>query len=168
MERFQEVREKALKNLKVADHLLNVTYPLIQDTKLLLGVMDHIFLSLTNTMSALLWYKRLFKEVPPFYDNFESKFNIFQAYASKHNIAGKYTKMMREIKEIIMLHRQSKIEFRKKDRFIVCGDDYSVTAVTASQLKDYLKTAKEFFVLIDGIIGNERIFRGSKRRIEAR
>ena len=164
MERFQEAHDKALQNLKVADHILTVTYPLIQDTKLLLGALDHLFLSLANTMSALLWYKRLLKEVPPFSDTFEGKFN---ALAQCTPIDKEYTKIMMEIKELIILHRKSKVEFRKKDQFVICNDDYSVTIITASQLKDYLKTAKEFFILTSKILDNERLFRRSERRIEA-
>ena len=167
MERFQEARAKALQNLKVADHLLNVTYPLIQDTKLLLAVLDHLFLSLANTMSALLWYKRLLKEVPPFSNNFDGKFNTFTQWAQQHHIDKEYAKMMMEIKELIMLHRKSKVEFRKKDRFIVCDDNYSVTAVTASKLKWYLKKTNDLSMIVNGILDNERIFRGSERRIEA-
>ncbi len=168
MERFQEARQKALANLKAADHILNVTYPLLKDTRLLLGVLDSIFLSVTNSMSAILRYELFFKEIPPFHDNFESKLTVFQQCAQKYSINTEYIKLMREIKDIIVLHRKSKIEFRKQDRFIICSDDYAVTTVTANQLKDYIKKAKELFMLMDNIVEHERILRGSEGRIEAR
>ena len=36
MEKFQEAREKARRNLQIADHMLYMTYGLVQDPKLLL------------------------------------------------------------------------------------------------------------------------------------
>lgn len=169
MERFQEARDKALKHLKAADHMLNVTYPLIQDSKLLLGVVESIFLCATNAMGAILWYDRLFKNVPPFYDTFESKFNMFRSRCVQtYHINKGVIDMIQEVKDIIVQHKQSQVEFRKKDRFIICAEDYTMTAVTDYKIKDYLKKAKELVAAMTIIIGeHERIFRGSKGRTEA-
>lgn len=170
MERFQEAREKAIRHLKAADHMLHVTYPLIQDTKLLLGVLDNIFLCLTNTMAAFLWHDYLFKRVPLFHENFESKFMMFRTRCVPHyKIDRGIVHMIQEIKDIIILHRQSPVEFRKKDRFIICSEDYAITAVTVNQIKDYLKKTKGLVFLMDEVVHqHERIFRGSEGRIEAR
>jgi hypothetical protein len=161
MERFQEARNKAIRHLKTADHMLGVTYPLVQDTKLLVGVMDSIFLSLTNAMSAIVWYDRLFKRIPPFQDTFESKFAMFQAKsARKYNIENEVIQTIQDIKEIIIMHRKSPVEFRRKDRYIICGDDYSMKAITADQIKEYIKKTKDFVRQMDIITSkNERIFR---------
>jgi hypothetical protein len=166
MEKFQEARDKAVKNLHVADHILNVTYPLIKDSKLLLGVMDNIFLSLTNGMAAILWHDRLFKEIPPFHDNFESKFNLFRVKSMRHHkISTQYSDLIQEIKGIIVLHRNSSVEFRKRNSFVICHDDYSVTTITAAQIKKYLDKSKTFITTMEGIVNqNERIFgRGAGR-----
>ncbi len=171
MEKFQEARDKALKHLKVAEHMVAVTYPTVQDTKLLVGVMDSLFLALTNAIGALLWYDRLFfKRVLPFHDNFDSKFNMFkEKCVSSYKIDRDIVNIMQEIKEIIVLHRKSPIEFRKKDRFIICAEDYSIKAVTLDQIKSYIKKTKEFVNQINEIVSkDERIFRGSEGRIEAR
>ena len=72
MDNIYELKEEALKKLKTADHILTQSYPLVKDTRLLLAVMDNIFLSLTNSMSSLLYQERLLKTIPPFHDNFDS------------------------------------------------------------------------------------------------
>ena len=159
MEKFQLLREEALKNYRIADHMLNVTYPLIQDTKLLLGVTQNIFLTLTQAMSSILHHERLFKLVPPFQDNFESKFHILQQRRSRYKIDQEYFNIMLELKEVILLHKKSPVEFRRKDRFVICTNNYKVRAITSNQLKDYLKKTREFLDFMNQITSrNKRIF----------
>ena len=55
MEDYLVKRDTALKNLKTADHLLNITYPLVKDQKLFLSVLDHLFLALVNSIIELLY-----------------------------------------------------------------------------------------------------------------
>ena len=43
MESYEIARDKAKRHVKIADHMLTQTYPLIQDPKLLIAVMDNIF-----------------------------------------------------------------------------------------------------------------------------
>ncbi|MCP3682530.1 MAG: hypothetical protein GY861_07545, partial [bacterium] len=47
MEKFQEAREKARKNINVADHMFCMTYPLVKDNRLLLAILENIFLGFT-------------------------------------------------------------------------------------------------------------------------
>jgi len=72
MEQFQEAIQKANQKLKIADHMIFMTYPLVKDSKLLLSIIQNIFLALTNAMSSILYYERLFKKIPSFNDNFDS------------------------------------------------------------------------------------------------
>lgn len=169
MERFEEERNKALQNLRIADHMLHVTYPLLHDPKLLLGVMDNIFLALTHTMGAILHYDRFFKRIPPFHDNFESKFNMFKLKCMpSYKIDRKVAETILGIKEIILLHRKSRVEFRKNDQYVICNPDYSITTISISQIKEHIQQTKEFASLMDVVVSHhERLLRGSEGRIEA-
>lgn len=159
MEKFQELREEAWDNFKKADHMLMVTYSLIGDSKLLLNVMDNLFLALSKAMGALLYYDLVFKQIQPFEDNFEGKFKVFKEVVRKHRIEPKYAQLIQEIKETVRLHKISPVEFRKKDRYIICTDNYRLVPITANQLKDYTKKTKEFITIVQLITRqNERIF----------
>jgi hypothetical protein len=57
MEKFQELREVAKKKLQLADHILTMTYPIVNDSKLLLAVVENMFLALTNAMGSVLYYE---------------------------------------------------------------------------------------------------------------
>jgi len=161
MEEFQQLKEIAQKKISLADHMLTMTYPLVKDTKLLLVVLENIFLAMTNAMGSVLHYERLFKRVPPFTDNFENKFSLFkEKCVTRYNINPEYTKLLREVKDIIVQHRKSPVEFVRKDRFVICSDNYKIKTVSIDQIKEYISRAKSFIQQTNFIVSkNERIFR---------
>lgn len=145
MEKFQELRETAKKKIQLADHILTQTYPLVKDTKLLLVVMENIFLALTNSIGSLLYYERLFKRIPPFQDNFSSKFNMFRAKCiDRYKIDKEHVIFIQDIKDIIVEHKKSPVEFVRKDRFVICSDNYSMKTISVEQIKEHLAKAKLF------------------------
>jgi len=160
MEKFQLLREQALKHHRVAEHMVKVTYPLIQDTKLLVSITENLFLSLDNAISSILYHERLFKLVPQFPDNFKSKFQLLYQKQAKYNLPPEYFQIILELEEIIQLHRSSPIEFKRKDRFIICTEKYQTKAITFDQLKKYLVQTREFLDLMNQITSrNQRIFK---------
>lgn len=161
MEEFQQFREVAKKKISLADHMLTMTYPLVNDTKLLLVVLENVFLAMTNAMGSVLYYERLFKRVPPFTDNFENKFHLFkEKCVNRYKISPDYITLLREIKEIIVQHRKSPVEFIRKDRFVICSENYKIKTISVDQIKEYIAKAKSFIQLTNFIVSkNERIFR---------
>jgi hypothetical protein len=156
MEKFQELREIAKKKVQVADHILTQTYPLVKDTKLLLVVMENIFLALTNAIGSLLYYERLFKRIPPFQDNFSSKFNMFRAKCiDRYKINKEHVTFIQDIKDIILEHKKSPVEFVRKDRFVICSDNYSMKTISVEQMKDHLAKAKLFIHNVGNITAKE-------------
>ncbi len=161
MEKFQEAIQKAKRNVKIADHMITMTYPLVNDPKLLLAVMENTFLALTQSVGALLHYERLFKRVPPFHDTYEAKYALFrEKAAARYGIDKKYLTLMSDIKSIIVEHKNSPIEFARKDVFVICSDNYRIKSISVEDMKRYIAQTKEFVALIDGIVSkDDRLFR---------
>jgi len=160
MEKFQEARDKAKRNLQIADHMAYMTYRVVQDPKLLMAIMENIFLALTNAMSSLLYYERLFKRVPPFAENFEAKFALFkEKIAPRFNIDKQYLNLIRDVKEVIVEHRKSPVEFVRNDRFVICNSSYKMRTISIEQIKKYVAQSKLFVNMINDIVSkNESIF----------
>ncbi|MBD3163787.1 hypothetical protein GF323_01175 [Candidatus Woesearchaeota archaeon] len=160
MEKFQELKERANKRLSIADHILTQTYPLVKDPRLLLSVMENIFLALSNSMGAILYHERLFKKIPPFQDNFDSKFNMFRAkIVDRYKIDRKHVELISEIKSIIIQHRKSPIEFSRKDKLVICNEDYKMKTISIELIKEYLLKSKQFIELSRKITSkNEHLF----------
>jgi len=161
MEKFQEVREKAKKHIKIADHMISVTFPLVKDNKLLLAVIENIFLAYTNAIGSLLYFERVFKRIPPFQDNFESKFMMFKEMCvQKYKIDRNYIADIQDLKNIILSHKKSPIEFTRKDRFVICSNNYTLETISISNIKKYLDKAKLFIEEINNITSkDEGLFR---------
>ena len=160
MERFQEARDRAQTRLRIADHMLTQTYPLVRDTKLLLAVIENIFLGLTSTMAALLYYERTFKRVPPFVDNFENKFHIFKEVCRRYNFPKQHILLIKNVKDLIVAHKKSPVEFARKDCFVICSEKYDMQTITTGKIKEYIVQSKELLRDVSQIlVKNEGIFR---------
>ena len=164
MEEFQVLRDKALQKVKVADHMLFMTYPLVKDPKLLLSIVENIFASLDYGISALLQHERLFKRIPPFHDTFPSRFEIFKnKMVPKYDLSQGHLKLIRDIKGIISEHKKSPIEFARKDKFVICSPSYSLKTIDINLVKKYIFETKVFVDNINKIVSeHERIFRRSQ------
>ena len=145
MERYNEEREGALKKIRVADHMLTMTYPIVQDPKILMAVLENIFQSMESSISSILYYERKYKRIPPFQDTFESKFNMFRMRCvERYSIPKEYLTLISEIKEIILKHKESPIEFRRKDKFVICSENYDIKTISIKDIKDFLIKSKLF------------------------
>ncbi|MBD3259660.1 hypothetical protein GF371_03445 [Candidatus Woesearchaeota archaeon] len=166
MESFKECRQRAERNLQVAEHMLTVTYPLLRDAKLLLGVTENLFLSVTNSMSAAVFFERTYKRIPPFHDNFESKFNTFAArIMPRYGINKKYIKLLESVKDIVVKHKKSPVEFARKNKFVICDDKYNVREITEPELKQHLQDAKEFHQIIKRIVSQHEGFFAKRKAV---
>lgn len=153
MEAYQRLLAEAKKKLALADHMLFVTHPLLKDPKLLLAVMENLFLAQTHTMGSLLYYERIFKRVQPFFDTFESKYRIFsEKCAVRYNLDPDYLDFLRSIKDVLVAHKRSPIEFSRKDQFVICSDDYELKVLNVSEIKGFVAKTKQFYADIHSLI----------------
>jgi len=161
MEEFQLAIETAKKNIRIADHMLIMTFPLVRDPKLLLAVLENIFSALSNAVFSIVYYERLFKRIPLYQDNFESKFNIFRSkIVTKYQINIEYVNLVQEVKEILSEHKKSPVEFSKGDRFVICSESYHVKTIGVPELKKQIAKTKLFILDIERLVSkNAGIFK---------
>ncbi|MBI2207888.1 hypothetical protein HYU50_00160 [Candidatus Woesearchaeota archaeon] len=160
MEKFQELRDAARKKLQLADHILTMTYPVVKDPHLLLSSVENLFLAFSYGMGSVLHYDRTFKRIPPFPDNFVLKFELFKGKCAKrYNIPEEHLKTIKDLREIIVAHKKSPIEFSRKENFVICMDDYSMRTISSNEVKGYMEKAKLFIKDVTTIVSkNEAIF----------
>ncbi|MBU1201947.1 MAG: hypothetical protein KJ583_00535 [Nanoarchaeota archaeon] len=161
MEEFQVAIEAAKKNIRIADHMLIMTFPLVKDPKLLLAVLENTFSALSNAMFSIVYYERLFKRIPQHRDTFESKFNLFQTtIVPRHSINKEYVKLIQEIREVLLDHKKSPVEFSRGDRFVICSENYHVKTIGVPELKKQIMKTKLFVSDIERLVSkNAGIFK---------
>jgi hypothetical protein len=150
LEKSKKAREEAHKQLRMADFMLTQTFPAIQDPKILLAILENIFLGIHNMIVAALSRERHYKRIPPFQEEFSSQYNIFRLkivplYAmSKEDLA-----LIERVHGILQAHKKSPMEFSAKGAFIICTGEYNLTKITDKDLKCYISKAKVFIQHIE-------------------
>ncbi|MBN2052277.1 hypothetical protein JW756_02125 [Candidatus Woesearchaeota archaeon] len=160
MEEFQVLRDKALQKIKVADHMLFMTYPVVKDPKLLLAIVENIFNSLDYGIGALLQYERLFKRIPPFNDTYPSRIEVFRnKMVPKYRFSTNYLSLITDVRSVLSEHKNSPVSFIRKDKFVICSPTYSMKTIDINTVKKYIFETKLFLNQINKIVSeNERIF----------
>jgi hydrogenase maturation factor len=145
VEKLEECQRKADKYLSTAQYMIAVTYPMVSDARMLITILDNVFLALTNAMGAILYSERMLKTIPPFHDTFDSKYMVFTEEAS-HRLAEKDTTLalLQEVKELILAHKQSPVEFTKEGKYVICSDTYAMKTIDAEQIKNYISKTSLF------------------------
>ncbi len=150
---YQESRARAYQQYDAAFHLLKVTFPLVRDPKLLIGVVHNLFSAAEAGIDAILAYERELRLVPAYQDNFQSKFTIFQYKSARRNkTPAQVITMIWELKGILEAHRASPMEFQRGSRLVICGKNYRLTSLALNDLQDYLNHTKQFLEHMDSII----------------
>ena len=161
MEDYTKILEEANKKIKLADHMYNMTYPVMKDKNLLIVTMENIFIAVTKSVTSLLLYERKFKNIPPFADNFDSKFELFKDISKKHGFVGSDIELLQKVKDIMKHHNESQMEFQKKEKIVFYGEDNKMISVSINDIKDILNKAKLFidkvnFIFLKNESGNSR------------
>jgi len=151
-EKIQKLKDKTKLQYDTAFHLLNVTYPLINDPKLLLGIVNNIFLSVEAAIEVILNYEKKLLLISSYTEEFQNRFNIFRSKSAKrYNINNEDIKNIEDIYNILILHKKSPVEFRRKDRFIICNRNYKMYEITTKEIKNYLEMNQKILQVINKI-----------------
>jgi len=152
MDSYKIYQSKADKHIKTAEHLLTVTLPLIKDQKLIPAAIENMFLALENTITALLEFELLYKKIPPFQDNFDSKFNMLRAkLIPQLELDESYIKLIEDVKTIIDEHKKSSFKFTK-DEMVISSEGFRFKTLNNAQIKEMINKTKDFISEIDKIL----------------
>lgn len=152
MERSQLLFDEAGRRVKVADHMLTMTYPLVKDPKLLIAVLDNVYKSMDASMAAALVQALEQKKVPYVPEDFEGRFRAYKQYlANKNKTPVEVLRALHEIKETIQEHATSPISFRRQEKFVICTEGYKIRTLSEETLKKYVRLAKIFHTNTKGI-----------------
>ncbi len=161
MEEFQILREDAQKKIKVADHMLTMSYKLVEDPKILLSVVSNTYYAVEAAMSSVLSYERIFKRVPVYSNEFDSKFNLFRSkVAPKKMVKKEHLKLIQTLRELYVAHKKSPMEFRRHEKFVIANDSYELRTLDYESVKAHVNSAKVFIKEMYKLtIQDDRIFR---------
>ena len=143
MEKHIENLQKAINLVKIADHMLYVTYPVIKDKRLLLKTLDQVYDSAIAVITSILQYDYLYKRISLFKTSSQENFDIFlNKCAKRYNIDQEELSELQELLSIVESHRKSPIEFLRKEKMVIMSDSLKTTIIDPERLKKYLGMVK--------------------------
>jgi hypothetical protein len=145
LEKYQESMKDALKNIRVADHIIYITYPVIKDKRLLLKSLDAIYDSIVNIINAVLQYEYIWKRVQ-IYSNPKENFETFiNKSARRYNLSPEDISGIETLFTLVESYRKSAMEFMRKEKIIIMSPGLSTTTLDAEKVKRYLSLARRIF-----------------------
>ena len=125
-----------------------VTFPLVNEQRLLLKIFDEIYKSMRNCINAMLNYEYLYKRIHLYADNGEN-IRTFAKCAKGYNLSNEQIKKILEILELNKKHKQSAMEFVKRDRIIILSDNLGTQILDIHRIKEHLILAKELLMQVN-------------------
>ena len=154
VELFQTLLEEANKAMKTADHLVYVTFPLINDIKLIVTITENLNKALVLGMEAVLQHEYLYKRIGYVPKDFREKMEMFKSYCiPRYNIERDSLLLISDIKDIIEHRRNSPTEFIRSNKFVMCTSDYKMRVLNYDKVKRYNLQCKDFISKVNGILG---------------
>lgn len=151
MSSFEDYIIEARRSLKVAEHLLNSTYPAVRDPRLILAVAEDIYTAVSIAMDAALSENDRSSE-----KGFVKRFEAFRALAGNCGLADDELSLPSELNKIIQEHKDSPVEFARKGDFVICDDDYACSVISSEDMKKYLFRAGLFIAKVEAMQGEMR------------
>ena len=147
MKLFKKYSKDALKHIQIADHMLYVTLPIVNEKRLLVKIFEEIYKSILNSMNALVHYEEMLGRIRLF-DDQEQHVHQFFKIAKNYAISHEQMKNIKEIIEIYKKHSESPMEFVKKEKVVIMSPTLTTKTVDNTQVKGYLLVAKELFLAV--------------------
>lgn len=150
---IERLLKEANNSVRVADHMIYTTYPMIKDLRILIKVMENLNFSLEKSIEALLYYERLYKRIKTYPDDFISRFDTFKLrVAERYGINKESLLLVFDIHNFVETRKKSPIEFARRDKFIVCNHEYCIQSIDYKTTKSFLNQTKMFIAKINSIL----------------
>lgn len=145
MEKYKNDLMEASRHLRIADHMAYVTFPLVNEHRLLLKIFDEIYLSIINCVNCILNYESLYKRIR-LYSSFNENFNTFIRIGKNYDLSSEQIKKIREIVDLNKKHKNSAVEFVKQNKIVIMSDNLGIQVLDLIIIKKYLLLAKELML----------------------
>ena len=136
-----------MKHMQIADHMTYVTFPLVNEYKLLLKIFDEIYLSIIFSVSAILNYEYLCKRIQ-MYSSYEDNLETFVDVGKNYGLLNEQIKKIKEIIDLNKKHNESAMEFVRKDKVVIMSDSLGTRVLDLRLIKEYLLLAKELMLKV--------------------
>jgi hypothetical protein len=121
--------------------MLNVTFKVIEDKRILLNVLENLYKSLLYGIDCILQYEAATKKARLFKES-RKNLHLFKMIADSYGITTAEIRFIDEIFYITKKHKGSSMEFLKNDKIVIMSDN-DPYYLQLSTLKQYINSSRE-------------------------
>lgn len=147
--------EKAYKELRTADHMAYVTYPILKEKRLLAKILEGIDSVVRNVIKAILQHEYEYKRVK-IYSDPHANLKIFEGSCADRYGIREQIENIHEILTLAEKHKESSMEFVRNNKMIFLSDDLRTESITLEKLKEYIVTAKELMKRAESVMSLDK------------
>jgi len=135
----------AKRELGLAEHIMTVTLPFLNDRKIYFNILEHINNAVFNGMRSFLLMKKEQKElrIVPESDELARQL-FFEMYMDSLGLSSLDEKFVNELGNILKSYKKSHAEIERGQEHIIVLSNYNTVSVDDNMIKKYLKDAKDF------------------------
>jgi len=135
--------EDAKSTLRIADHILYITYPVLKENRLLTKVLEEIYSAVKKTIDSIMEREYRLKRIQ-LYSDPKINMTIFeQRCASRYGFTSQDIVEIKQIMNLFHAHKSSPIEFARQNKLVIMSDNLQTESLTLQRLKNLLRTAKD-------------------------
>ncbi|HJX50605.1 MAG TPA: hypothetical protein VJ438_04030 [Candidatus Nanoarchaeia archaeon] len=142
--------EKILENIYEAEiiinklnHMIYMTYPIVNDKKLLLKTLVEAKIAIVKCINFILQYDFLFNKIT-LKKNPKDNFKTFsQICAPRYNITLEEVTLISTLFDIVERHKNSSFEFRKGEKLVILNEGSEPAVINQENAKKYVLLARE-------------------------
>lgn len=143
MEKFLEYLQEAKKIIQTADHIVYITYPLVQDKKILIKVLLEIKKAMSNCINSVLQYEYLYKRIT-LYKNPRANLETFiRKSSSRYNITREEISLILKLFDLVKKREESTAEFLRGDKIVFLSENLKTETINIEKVKEFLVLAKK-------------------------
>jgi hypothetical protein len=136
----ENMLDEAVRRIRVADHMLTMTYPLVKDPKLLIAVLSNLVKSMESSMEHVLTQENISHSNTP-----QGRLTAYKQYiARKRSTPAETLRAYEEMSATLKEHEESPIAFRREEKFVICNEGYKLRTLSPATAKKYVALAKIF------------------------
>lgn len=155
MQHISKLLDEAKVMMLRADHLAFTAYPQIKEPKLLALIVENVDKVLSNCMGALLYNERMYKRIDPVEGDFESEVRVFSDHCvRRYRFPSSYAQMIRDVRSLAERKKTCPVEFARKDRYVLCSDNYKMDFLDIKTVRGYVDSARQFLNRTSEVFGN--------------
>ena len=152
MEKYIEYLNESKRKLRIADHLIYMTLPVIKEKRIYLTILNELNLSLKYLIETILDFEYTNKNISLYKDQLKNLSTFFSLCQIKYGIPLNDIKTLKELLFISEEHKRSAVELFDKNKVVILSDTLKSQTLTTENIKDFYLCLRHSIEKISGFI----------------